>query len=146
MFYALRKRGDVDFDCIIPIPLSPAKVARGEIHRTRLLAQELGKLLGCPVEELLSLNRAISKRAMFSAGYSRSQFEAEYYLALEIDNDKIKRHNRVLLVDDVCTEGTTLRCAIRRIMDRNNQCEVSAATAGQMVVKAVVRVPPAIEV
>lgn len=45
MFHVLRQRGNSDFDCLIPILLSPEKIKLREIHRTRLLAQELGRLL-----------------------------------------------------------------------------------------------------
>jgi predicted amidophosphoribosyltransferase len=137
MFNALRDRGDIDFECIVPIPLSPAKAARGEIHRTRLLANELARLLGCPTREFLSLNRAISKGSMRGAGATRREFETAYYESLVVD-DRIRAHKRVLIVDDVSTEGTTLRCACRKITDAHPDCALSASTAGQMVVKAVV--------
>jgi len=64
IYEALRQRELLDFDCIVPIPLSPDKEASGEIHRTRLLARELGKLLGIGVAELLTLRHAISKRRL----------------------------------------------------------------------------------
>jgi predicted amidophosphoribosyltransferase len=138
IYESLRGRGSLDFDCIVPIPLSPDKVIAKEINRTRLLASELADLLGIEVMEALSLNRSISKRRMLSAGCTRRDFEAAYYAALSV-SDKITSFNRVLLLDDVCTVGTTLRCALSRIQEVNPSCEVTAVTAGQMIVKAVVR-------
>lgn len=138
IFESLRDRGSLDFDCIVPIPLSPDKVKAGEINRTLLLAEELSVLSGIAVVEALSLNRSISKRRMLSARYTRRDFEDAYYAALSV-SDGIASFERVLLLDDVCTEGTTLRCAIRRIQEAHPFCEVSAVTAGQMIVKAVVR-------
>jgi pyrimidine operon attenuation protein/uracil phosphoribosyltransferase len=50
----------------------------------------------------------------------------------------------VLLVDDVCTNGSTLRVALDEILRVADECEVVAcdvvaATAGQMTVRSAVR-------
>ena len=137
MYEALRDQGTVNFDCIVPIPLSPDKEKAGEIHRTRILARELGGLLGVKVAEVLSLSRPISKRRLLNRGFTPRQFEIEYSAALEVA-DRVADFDRILLVDDVCTQGTTLGCALRRIREVNAECELLAATAGQMIIKAVV--------
>lgn len=138
IYNALSKRKELEFDCVVPIPLSPDKEQLGEIHRTRLLAGELAKLLGVRVVEALTLNEPISKRRLLNSGYSRGAFEWRYTKALEV-SDKIKNYNRILIVDDVCTEGLTLRCAIRCIRQVHSECQATATTAGQMIVKGVVR-------
>ncbi|MBV9925680.1 MAG: hypothetical protein JOZ96_11735 [Acidobacteria bacterium] len=138
IYSALCKRKVLDFDSVIPIPLSPDKDKAGEIHRTRLLSRELAKLLGVRVAEVLSLNRSISKRRLMNSRYTRREFEDMYMGALEV-SDRVRNFVRPLIVDDVCTEGTTLRCALRRIQEAHPECEATAATAGQMIVKAVVR-------
>lgn len=141
IFEALKAQGTVDFDCIVPIPLSPAKAKAGEIHRTRLLGEELGRLLAVPVHKLLKLNASISKRKVRGEqGATALQFERKYYDALSA-SERLANFNQVLIIDDVTTEGSTLRCAIRRIQDVNPKCKVSAVTAGQMIVKAVVKRP-----
>ena len=79
----LSKRGAVDFDSVVPIPLSPDRADRGEIKRTKLLARERERLLGIRVTELLSLNRPISKhRIRTTGGFSGAHFEARYLQAL----------------------------------------------------------------
>ncbi len=138
IFHRLRKLKQLSFDCIVPIPLSPDKAAAGELHRTRLLAQELSKLLAAPMVELLTLNRPISKRRLRSATGARAvDFEPAYAAALVVDS-KASRFSRILLVDDVCTEGSTLRCAAAAISRINSEVAIYAATAGQMVLKAAV--------
>lgn len=135
----LIKRGLVDFDCIVPIPLSPNKAAAGEIHRTRLLAKELARLLNIPVVELLGLKVPISKRILRTQlGLTALQFEMNYSAALRCD-PLPATSRRVLLVDDVCTEGSTLRCCVLTLRTVSPDAEVSIATAGQMIMKAVVK-------
>lgn len=139
IYQALVDGGVTAFDCIVPIPLSPDKEKAEEIHRTRLLAQELAHLLDTDVVELLSLNRPISKRVLRGQyRYSAQQFETAYSDALELHQDA-ELLGRVLLVDDVCTEGSTLRAAVGRLAELNHDCEVVVATAGQMAVRAAVR-------
>ncbi len=136
MFKALREQEEIDFDAVIPIPLSPEKVAAGELHRTLLLAQELGRLLGrVPVRECLSLTEPISKRQMLAAGASRSYFRRRYSQCLRVDN-AVSRMLRVLLVDDVITHGETVRAAIDRLHTVNAELKIVVASAGQMITKS----------
>lgn len=139
MYESLRERELTEFDCIVPIPLSPDKQANQEIHRTRLLARELAQLLGTDVLELLSLDRPISKRKLRGQlGYTARQFEAAYSAALVVD-ENAELLDRVLVVDDVCTEGSTVRATTRRLRQMSADCEIVIATAGQMTVSAAIR-------
>jgi predicted amidophosphoribosyltransferase len=137
IYTALGKRDLLDFDAVVPIPLSPDKEQAKEMHRTRLLATELASLLDARVGEYLSLLGPISKRRLIASGFRVQDFEQEYGDLLQVD-PAIQRADRILLVDDVCTNGSTLRSAARKIQTVNSDCEIVAATAGQMVVKAVV--------
>ena len=44
----------------------------------------------------------------------------------------------MLLIDDVCTEGSTLRACTAGLRAKNPELQVAAATAGQMTVRAAV--------
>lgn len=135
MFTALRDEGLVEFDAVVPIPLSPEKETRGEIHRTRLLSHELARLLGLRAVEALSLDQPISKRAL---GLSPAQFEARYRQAL-IVSPEVSRYQRILLVDDVATRGSTLGVASARLREVNPKTGIVAVTAGRMILKDSVR-------
>lgn len=128
---ALRRGQRRRFDCLVPIPLSPDKAKRGELHRTKALADELSTMLGVSVRQLLSLKEAISKRAL---GLSAGPFEERYAKALEVA-PAVRRYDRILLVDDTCTRGSTLKVAAERILELNSGCEVIAVTATLMAVK-----------
>ena len=138
MYEVLRQHQTVQFDCIVPIPLSPDKHARGQLNRTRILAQALGALLRVTVADVLSLSGPISKRQFLSAGLTQSQFEQQYRQLLQIDAG-IRRYPRILLLDDVCTEGSTLNSALQRIHETHPQSQLSATTAAQMILKSVVK-------
>jgi predicted amidophosphoribosyltransferase len=137
MYERLIARQELDFDAIVPIPLSPDKVAAGEFHRTDALAKELARLLGSRVVPLLSLSRPISKRRLLAKGYSAGQFEIAYLSALAVAAAAAK-YASLLIVDDVCTHGSTVKCAIRRLQEMNAHLRITVASAGQMILKEVV--------
>ena len=136
IFEQLRQRDLLEFDYVVPIPLSPDKAAKREKHRTRELAGELGRLLAVRMREMLSLSASVSKRRMQADGYTVSQFEGRYREALQatVPPDA----GRILLVDDVMTRGSTAAQALRAIGEQQPQAEVVVATAGQMIVKEAV--------
>ena len=65
MYEVLRQNGTLHFDCIVPIPLSPDKQERGQLNRTRILAQALAALLRVTVADVLSLSGPISKDSFY---------------------------------------------------------------------------------
>lgn len=133
IFEQLRRRDLLEFNYVVPIPLSPDKVRKGEKHRTLALAKEMGRLLAVPVREMLTLTASVSKRRMQSLGYTTAQFEDRYYNALsaQIPPDA----KRILLVDDVITRGSTVAQAIRAIRAQQSGATMVVAVAGQMIVK-----------
>ena len=44
MFERLRRSDRLDFDYVVPVPLSSEKAEKREKHRTRVLGKELGRL------------------------------------------------------------------------------------------------------
>lgn len=139
MHEALAARELEDVECVVPVPLSPDKEEAGEIHRTRLLATELARLLGVQRRELLTLSSPISKRTFRGQrGFSAAQFEWAYARRLLV-RDAVERYERILLVDDVCTEGSTLSACLTKLWEVNAELEVVVASAGQMAVRAAVR-------
>ena len=136
MHRALEKARRLDFDVIVPVPLSPDKAKRGELHRTLALSKELGRLMSVRMEPWLSLTKPISKHKLRTGmGYGVSAFEEAYAAALSTDARLAQEVGSVLLVDDVCTEGSTLGVCAEAMRELNPDLRVVAATAGQMTVK-----------
>lgn len=131
---ALRARAATSVDALVPIPLSPEKAQRGELHRTEALADELHLLTGTAAKPLLGLAEPISKRAL---GLSAARFELEYSQRLTVDAE-VASLRAVLLIDDVCTNGSTLACAYRALKAAAPSLVVGATTAAQMTVKSAV--------
>ena len=137
IFEQLRRRDLIHFDYVVPIPLSPDKAERGEVHRTRRLAAELGNLLAVPVREMLRLAEPVAKRRMQQSGeYTPFRFERRYREALRANVPA--NAQSILLVDDVITRGSTVAQAIAAIQENRPDTTVVIATAGQMILKEAV--------
>ena len=134
IFEKLRVGGKLKFDFIVPIPLSPDKQKKGEEHRTRKLAEHLGYLLSIPVKELLSLTTPISRRQFKQQGFSHRKFEACYLESLEVAS-RIPENTKILLVDDVITNGSTISMAVEKILSNSPYAEITIAAVGQMLIK-----------
>lgn len=134
IFAALKSRDLLEFDAVVPVPLSPDKMQAGELHRTLELARHVGRQLGVPVREWLNLSGPISKRRMQAAGFTAGQFRSRYASLLQA-NEGFARIRRVLVVDDTITRGWTLTCAAQKIRQIAPEVEVVAASAGQMILK-----------
>jgi hypothetical protein len=137
---ALAKAQRLDFDALVPVPLSPDKEAAGELNRTLALATELGRLLGgVPVRRSwLWLDQPLSKKRLrVQRGLTASQFETAYWNALQ--TSPAVTGSSILLVDDVCTDGSTFRVCADALAASGRA--IVAATGGQMAVKKYVRNP-----
>lgn len=133
MYEVLNRHDILDFDEIVPIPLSPDKADKGELHRTRLLGKEVSRLTNKPVRERLRLTSPISKRSMLSSGSTTKEFEDRYYDLLEVVGTSFSE--RILLIDDVATHGSTITQALRRLNEVGPDLSIVVATAGQMITR-----------
>ena len=141
-YKALRRRRATQFDGIVAIPLSPEKKRAKELDRCAGLAREMARLLNAPVFEALSLSSPISKRRMST---DPATFERAYAERLEVDRSTLPRgQSRILLVDDVCTHGSTLATAARALAASRPRMEIVAVTAAQMILVESVRNPTAV--
>jgi len=108
-------------EIIVPVPLHPDRLRERGYNQATLLAKELGKSIGLPISE----NSLVRVRA------TRPQVELSAQERKENVRDAFRCSNaelegkRVLLVDDVCTTGSTLQA-----------CSIASRQAGALSVWA----------
>lgn len=103
----LLARGDVAFDVIAGVPMARAKERRRGYNQAELLARALARRIGVHCDMTLLTRR--EERAMQSA-LPKSERAANVRGAFAA-SPRVKDRS-VLLVDDICTTGATLRaCA-----------------------------------
>jgi hypothetical protein len=139
IYEALAARDLLQFDGVTPIPLSPDKASAGKVDRARSVSMQVARLLGTSVLDLLSLKTPISKGALRRVHrLSAAQFEAAYAEALEVD-DAVRRIDRLLIIDDICNEGSTLSAALASVRSANDGITAVAAAVGQIASREAVR-------
>jgi ComF family protein len=93
-------------ECIVPVPLHSSKLRRRGFNQAELLAEALGKETGLPVRKLLLKK----KKTKDQKSLSRNQRRKNVKDAFLVDEEEmgLKVPATVLLLDDVCTTGSTL--------------------------------------
>ena len=110
-------------DLIVPVPLHARRARERGFNQAGVLARELGKLRGIPVETgvLRKVRNAPPQTSLERAG-RRTSVRGAYRAA----RPERVRGRTVLLVDDVYTTGSTLR-----------ECAAVLAAAGAKEIRAV---------
>jgi ComF family protein len=94
-------------EAIVPIPLHPSRQRQRGYNQAVLLARELSIHLRCPVvEDALVRVRATAPQV----GLGIAERRANVHDAFRCRGDSLRGRN-TLLVDDVCTSGSTLESA-----------------------------------
>lgn len=101
---SLKAEGIADkADIIVPVPMHRRDAAKRGFNQSKLIAVEVGRILGLPVDA-----KAVVKSRHTRAQKELSHFERVHNLrGAFIASDSVKGR-RVLLIDDVCTTGSTL--------------------------------------
>ena len=94
----------VAIDVITFVPLTDKKKKKRGFNQAELLANELGKVLDVPVEDMFVKNKD-SKTQKFSSYKERQQNMIGTY---SVKNRKFKKKENVLIVDDIITTCATV--------------------------------------
>lgn len=95
---------DNGYDLIIPVPLSEKGFKKRGYNQALLLAEELSQRLNVPVAtDVLKKNNSAKSMASLDKKQRRKNIKGLFYF------DKKLCGETVLLVDDICTTGETLR-------------------------------------
>jgi competence protein ComFC len=105
--WAALASSNLDIDVIVPVPLHPSRQRHRGYNQAALLARELGAHLQRPVvEKVLVRVKATAPQVQLSAEERRTNV----YNAFRCTDSSLAG-KQVLLVDDVCTTGSTLDSA-----------------------------------
>jgi competence protein ComFC len=107
-------RNAISADCLVPVPLHPKRMRERGFNQSQLLAKELSKLTGMPLNEgaLFRTRYTVPQARTTSVEQRRCNMEE----AFGAHSDRIKC-SRVMLVDDVCTSATTMDACARALKE-----------------------------
>lgn len=107
--YTCVKENALQAEVLVPVPLHPHKLNERGYNQAELLARELGKLTGWPVDTAsLVRERDAPPQARAASAQERRQNVKSAF----ISKGTYLKGKAVLLIDDVCTTGATINaCA-----------------------------------
>lgn len=121
-----KSKNVVDFDIIIPVPVSKLKKEHRGYNQCQLIAEGISNIIKLPVDSNYLIRNNNMNSQIKSSRYERwLNVENEYQLIKELKYD-----TKILLVDDVITTGATINSCLNAIQ-KNNKLKVTvAALAG----------------
>ncbi len=110
MFLAGKDLWKNDAEILIPVPLHYTRLIKRRYNQSSLLAKELGKLNGLPVDNFtLAKKRKTRPQVEFSGKERVKNVKG----AFSVQNPENIKGKHVVLIDDVLTTGSTLKeCAL----------------------------------
>ncbi|UNU24122.1 ComF family protein [Microcoleus vaginatus] len=102
----------IDNLTVVPIPMHKEKVKERGFNQAELLAESFCDLTGLPLQRH-GLERVKNTQALFALTPQQRQAEMKNALSLGKDFRRRLPRDRVLLVDDIYTSGTTVKSAIQ---------------------------------
>ncbi|MBC7223839.1 MAG: ComF family protein, partial [Anaerolineae bacterium] len=119
-------REGLSAEVLVPVALHPQRERERGFNQAALLARELGRLTGLPVDDA-SLQRV--RATPPQVGLTREERRRNVEGAFQCQGDAL-RGKRVALVDDVCTTGATLYAAGQALLEGGAK-EVWAVTVAR---------------
>jgi competence protein ComFC len=122
----IRARGDLDFDTIVPVPMSRDKERRRGYNQAELLARQLSRKLGirCRID-VLTKRRGGETQSTLARKERRANVRDAFC------GSRKAAGRAILLVDDITTTGETLRACARELLrhEAARVCAVAVAKA-----------------
>lgn len=115
-------------DILVPVPNGKAGIIRRGFSSSELITELLSMRTGIPVASAVGVSRDKLEQKTLSAAQRRENARHGFNIAKNAD----VRGKRILLVDDVCTTGSTLS-AIGELLRNAGAADVSAAVFAKAV-------------
>jgi ComF family protein len=122
----VERRGDLDFDAIVPVPMSRAKLRRRGYNQAELLARSLARRSKIGFDPSLLLRTAEKKTQSSLPRAARAENVRGVFSASSAARGRV-----VLLVDDICTTGETFRAGAEVLLagGAGRVCAIAVAKA-----------------
>ena len=101
--------------CIVPVPLHKSKLKKRGFNQARLLADMLARECGLPVRELLEKNKKTKEQKELPREQRKKNVSGAYQINRRACRDGMPE--RVLLLDDVVTTGSTLTACAKTLKE-----------------------------
>lgn len=118
-----RDMPDIDFDVLIPIPMSKSSRKKRGYNQSELIARELGYLINVPCADVLVKSRETQMQKRLDISSRLTNMQGAFGMNEKASGIKDKT---VLVIDDVCTTGSTLAEAAK-VLKENGAAKVYAA-------------------
>lgn len=115
-----------DIDCILPVPMHFMKKARRGYNQTEEIARGLNEATGIPVADNLVAPR--SSRSQTTLTEEERRRNARGRFKLRRGEELAGKH--VLILDDICTTGSTMTAAADAIEEGDNGTRISLLSIG----------------
>ena len=106
----------VEFDIIVPVPSFKSTTKKRGYNPAFVLAEELSKLTGKPLEDVLYKN--IKTKNQKFLDYSQRQENLENSMILL--NKSVIKDKNILIVDDIITTGATIEACAKLLIKAKN--------------------------
>lgn len=113
-----------NIDLIIPVPLHKKDLKRRGGNQSLLIAKEIGKILGIPVRKDIAVKTLVTEQ---QKNLSREMRMKNLKGAFSITDKAAVLNRRILVIDDVCTTGSTFG-EIAKLLTENGAAEVYCAS------------------
>jgi ComF family protein len=120
------ERGDAAFDAIVPVPMSRAKERKRGYNQAERLGRALGARINVKCEMLLRKPADRETQSRLPRAERAQNVRRAFQASVRSDGKSI------LLVDDICTTGETLRACADELL-RAGASRVAAVTVAKTV-------------
>jgi len=125
LFARMIEHGDLRFDALVPVPLHRRRLQRRGFNQAEILARSLSKKTAVPVVGILRKTRDNEPQSTLQKRARNANVKGAFVS---------RRHTvgmSLLIVDDVCTTGATLRSCARALLAAGAErvCAVTVARA-----------------
>jgi ComF family protein len=116
---------DRDFDAIVPVPMHWLRARRRGYNQAELLARALAKRIGIPAELRLRKKHGGAPQSTLARDARARNVRGAFAASPRV------KGKRILIVDDICTTGETLRACARALLreEASRVCAIAIAKA-----------------